>query len=113
MQSDEAPPKPRAVMYARISSLAQKDRYTIDSQVSTLPGFVALRGWNLVRRADTYVDDGRTAKAGFLAQRTAFTRLMADANRGEFDVIAVVDLDRDGRHRAHVASSISCRLRWG
>ena len=33
------------------------------------------------------MDDGRTAKAGFLAQRMAFTRLMADAKRGDFDVV--------------------------
>jgi|GEM_PF-5333593 len=84
----------RAVIYARVSSLAQRDRHTIASQISTLPAFVALRGWLLAKPADTYVDDGHTAKAGFLLQRAAFTRLMADAARGEFDVVVVVDLDR-------------------
>src|SRR5450755_1764854 len=58
----------RAVIYARVSSLAQRDQQTIASQLEALPKFVSLRGWNLVRPADTYVDDGRTAKAGFLAE---------------------------------------------
>src|SRR3569833_2470564 len=84
----------RAVSYARVSSLAQRERHTIASQISTLPAFVALRGWHLAKPADTYVDDGHTAKAGFLLQRAAFARLMADAARGEFDVVVVVDLDR-------------------
>src|SRR3569833_953270 len=84
----------RAVSYARVSSLAQRERHTIASQISTLPAFVALRGWRLAKPADTYVDDGHTAKAGSLLQRAAFTRLMADAARGEFDVVVVVDLDR-------------------
>src|SRR5688572_23868527 len=84
----------RAVIYARVSSQVQKDRHTIASQLSTLPPFVASHGWSLVRPPEHYVDDGRTAKAGHLADRPAFARLMKDAARGEFDVVAVVDLDR-------------------
>jgi DNA invertase Pin-like site-specific DNA recombinase len=68
--------------------------HTIASQLATLPKFVSLRGWQLVKPSDTYVDDGRTAKEGFLAKRTAFTRLMQDAATGLFDVVVVVDLDR-------------------
>jgi len=84
----------RAVIYARVSSLAQRDQQTITSQLESLPKFVSLRGWNLVRPADSYVDDGRTAKAGFLAERLGFTRLLRDAGLGLFDVVVVVDLDR-------------------
>jgi site-specific DNA recombinase len=84
----------RAVIYPRVSSQAQKDRHTIASQLSTLPAFVASQAWTLVRPADYYIDDGRTAKAGHLAERESFTRLLRDASRGEFDVVAVVDLDR-------------------
>src|SRR5450432_891589 len=91
---DEAPATVRAVIYARVSSAAQRDRHTIASQLTTLPNFISLRGWKLVRPPETYVDDGRTAKGGFLSKRTSFTRLMHDAGQGLFDVVAVVDLDR-------------------
>jgi DNA invertase Pin-like site-specific DNA recombinase len=91
---DEAPVAVRAVIYARVSSATQRDRHTVASQLSTLPKFVSLRGWKLVKPADTYVDDGRTAKEGFLSKRTSFTRLMHDAAQGLFDVVAIVDLDR-------------------
>lgn len=84
----------RAVIYARVSSLAQRDQQTIASQLEALPRFVSLRGWNLIRPADAYVDDGRTAKAGFLAERLGFARLLHDAGLGLFDVVVVVDLDR-------------------
>lgn len=84
----------RAVIYARVSSQVQKDRHTIASQLSTLPDFVRSHGWTLVQPADHYVDDGRTAKAGHLADRRAFARLMHDADEHRFDIVAVVDLDR-------------------
>jgi len=81
----------RAAAYCRVSSLQQKESQTIESQLRVLPEFVASRGWTL---AGTYVDDGRTAKAGHLERREAFQRLIADAQAGRFDVVAVVDLDR-------------------
>lgn len=84
----------RAVAYCRVSSQVQRDRETIDSQLRTLPAFIASRGWTLARPADTYVDDGRTAKAGHLDKRDGFQRLIADAARGLFDVVAVVAMDR-------------------
>ncbi len=94
MTKAEQPAPLRAVVYARVSSAAQRDRHMIASQLSTLPTFVAQRGWKLVRPPDTYVDDGRTAKEGFLSKRTSFTRLMQDAAQHAFDVVVVVDLDR-------------------
>jgi DNA invertase Pin-like site-specific DNA recombinase len=84
----------RAVLYARVSSLGQRDRHTIASQLSVLPKFVAARGWHLVKPANTYVDDGHTAKAGFLSQRAGFAHLLRDAGLGAFDVVVVADLDR-------------------
>jgi DNA invertase Pin-like site-specific DNA recombinase len=81
----------RAAIYARVSSLGQRDKHTIDSQLSTLPPFVASRGWELV---DTYVDDGKTAKAGHLEKRDGFARLLADMAARKFDVVVVVDQDR-------------------
>lgn len=84
----------RAVCYARVSSAAQRERDTIASQLRILPEFVARQGWELVRPASTYVDDGRSAKAGKLAQRAGLTALLRDAALGAFDVVAVMDIDR-------------------
>lgn len=84
----------RAVCYARVSSSQQRERDTIASQLRVLPAFVAARGWDLVRPIETYVDDGRTAKAGNLAARTGLTRLLRDAAARLFDVVVVVDVDR-------------------
>src|SRR5450631_3865344 len=92
--SPGTPAAVRAVIYARVSSLAQRHQQTIASQLEALPRFVSLRGWYLVKPADTYVDDGRTAKAGYLSERLGFTRLLQDAGLGQFDVVVVVDLDR-------------------
>jgi len=69
MASDAAPSALRAVIYARVSSAAQRDRQTIASQLSTLPTFIASRGWILAKPAGTYVDEGRTAMEGFLSKR--------------------------------------------
>ena len=89
-----SPTAVRAVIYARVSSLAQRDQQTIASQLETLPRFVSFRGWNLVRPPESHVDDGRTAKAGFLMERLGLSRLLHDAELGLFDVVVVVDLDR-------------------
>lgn len=84
----------RAVVYARVSSAQQRDRDTIASQLRVLPDFVARMGWELARPADTYVDDGRTAKAGHLEARLGLAALLRDAALRLFDVVVVVDVDR-------------------
>lgn len=81
----------RAACYARVSSLLQRDRETIASQLRVLPEFVASRGWTL---AGTYSDDGHTAKAGHLAARSGLAAMLRDAAAGAFDVVVVVDVDR-------------------
>lgn len=84
----------RAVAYARVSSIAQRERDTIASQLAVIPAFIAAQGWDLVRPVDTYVDDGRSAKAGRLEARVGLTALLRDAAAGGFDVVVVVDVDR-------------------
>ena len=84
----------RAVGYCRVSSIAQRDRDTIASQIRTIPEFITAHGWKLVKSIDTYVDDGRTAKAGHLEARTGLAALLRDAALKLFDVVVVVDLDR-------------------
>lgn len=81
----------RAAIYARVSSSGQKERHTIESQLRDAPAYAKQQGWLEVGR---YIDDGRSAKAGKLEKRDGFTRLIADANRGMFDVVVVVAVDR-------------------
>lgn len=81
----------RAAIYARVSSAAQRERHTIENQLRVLPDFVKSQGWDLV---GTYTDDGRSAKTGQLEKRDGFASLMRSAERGEYDIIVVVDVDR-------------------
>ncbi len=84
----------RAVCYARVSSAAQRERDTIASQLRVLPEFIARMGWVLVKPVATYVDDGHSASSGKLAARTGLSALLRDAALRQFDVVAVVDMDR-------------------
>jgi site-specific DNA recombinase len=84
----------RAVCYLRVSSQAQRDADTIESQRRVLPDFCARREWALARPVDTYVDDGRSAKAGRLEKRLGLAALMRDAAAGMFDVVVAMDVDR-------------------
>ncbi len=73
------------------SDLRARVAHTIENQLRVLPAFVAAQGWTL---AGTYIDDGRSAKTGKLDKREGFARLLVDAERKLFDVLAVVDIDR-------------------
>lgn len=81
----------RAGLYARVSSAIQREAHSIESQLRLLPEFARRMGWTVVA---TYVDDGRTAKAGHLERREGLARAMADAADGKIDVLVVVDLER-------------------
>lgn len=81
----------RAVIYARVSSAAQRDAHTIESQLHVLRAFVLQQGWTLV---ETFCDDGRSAKTGQLEKRDAWARLVRDAELGRFEVLVVLDVNR-------------------
>jgi site-specific DNA recombinase len=81
----------RAAIYARVSSAAQRERHTIESQLGVLRRHVREQGWTI---ANEYIDDGRTAKTGKLGAREGYARLARDAELGLFDVLVVVDVDR-------------------
>lgn len=83
----------RAAVYARVSG----DGQTIATQIATLVPYVQRRGWQLVAPPETYQDDGISAADGHLEQRAGLLRLLADAARGAFDVVAVVNIDRFSR----------------
>lgn len=84
----------RAVCYARVSSSGQRERDTIASQLRVLPEYVERQGWKLERPANTYVDDGMSARSGKLEARRGLAALLRDATLGLFDVVVVVDVDR-------------------
>lgn len=81
----------RAAIYARVSSAAQRDQHTIESQLHVLNAYVKAQGYELV---GTYCDDGRSAKTGMLERRDGFARLMRDAEAHLFDVVVVLDVNR-------------------
>lgn len=83
----------RAVVYPRVSGVIQRERDTIASQLRELPAFVARMGWDLVRPADTYIDDGFSASRE-LAARRGWAALIRDAALGLFDVVVVMNVDR-------------------
>ena len=80
-----------AAAYCRVSSQEQQRRGTIDSQVRVLTDLARSLGHELF---NVYTDDGRSAKAGALEARTAWTRLNVDAEAGRFKILLVVDVDR-------------------
>lgn len=81
----------KVAIYARVSSKAQAERHTIQSQLRELRRYVAAQEWTVTGE---YIDDGRTAKTGHLEKRLAFAALVKDAEAGKFEMVAVVDIDR-------------------
>lgn len=81
----------RAAIYARVSSAAQRDARTIESQLRACRELAARAGWVVVGE---YIDDGVSASAGNLERRAGLLRLLADAEAGAFDVVVTYDDDR-------------------
>jgi DNA invertase Pin-like site-specific DNA recombinase len=66
-----------------------------DLQMRELPEFCEHRGWH---QAETYSD----VMSGEKDKRPALLRLMADARRGKFTVVAVRRCDRFARSTSHL-----------
>ncbi|MBI1318974.1 MAG: resolvase [Candidatus Hydrogenedens sp.] len=81
---------PRAVaFYLRVSS----DGQTVENQALALAEVASRRGWQVV---ETYQDAGLSGAKG-RGRRPGFDRLLKDATRGRFDLIAAWSVDRLGR----------------
>jgi DNA invertase Pin-like site-specific DNA recombinase len=87
----------RAAIYTRVSTGEQN----ADLQTRELPEFCERRGWSLA--ADTIYSDVMT---GAKDRRPALDRLMADARRGKFDVVAVWRFDRFARSTSHLLRAL-------
>ena len=83
---------PRVALYARVST----DDQNPDLQVEELRRLSEQRGWRVVGE---YVDHGIS---GVKESRPALDRLLADAQAGELDLVAVWKLDRLGRSLQHL-----------
>lgn len=79
----------RAALYARVSTTGKGQ--DVELQLVELRTVAAQRGWVI---AAEYIDDG---VSGTKASRPALDRMMVDATKGKFDLVAVWKLDRLGR----------------
>src|SRR5436190_3060598 len=82
----------RAAGYIRVSTRKQADGgYSLDEQRAEIEARCESEGWTLT----LYEDAGLSAAAG--KHRPELERLLADVERGLFDVVVFRDLDRVGR----------------
>ena len=85
----------RAAIYVRVSTGEQNT----ELQLNELTEYVAFRKWETV---ETYADKMSGAKD----RRPALDRLMTDAKRGTFDVVAVWRFDRFARSTSHLLRAL-------
>lgn len=84
----------RAALYARVSTSEQD----VSPQLDVLREYAQRRGLDV---SEEYVDQG---VSGGRARRPALDRLVADARRRRFDVVACVKLDRLARSVHHLTT---------
>src|SRR5215469_8776702 len=85
---------PRLALYARVSTSEQR----VEPQLHALRSYAEARGLEV---ASEYLDEGIS---GAKDRRRALDRLLADARRRAFDVVACVKLDRLARSVHHLTS---------
>jgi DNA invertase Pin-like site-specific DNA recombinase len=85
---------PRVALYARVSTLHQGQDTGL--QLDELRQVSAQRGWAIVAE---YVDEG---VSGAKVSRPQLDKMLADAQAGRFDLLAVWKLDRLGRSLQHL-----------
>ena len=81
--------KPRAAIYARVSTQGQKDEKTIQSQLDELPIYAKGQGWKI---HSTYIDEGMSGS--FIEGREDFKRLLVDMEAKKFDILLVAEHSR-------------------
>lgn len=87
----------RAALYARVSTAEQ----TTDNQLLDLRQMMQQRGYEVV---EEYVDHGIS---GAKARRPSLDKMMADARRGQFDIVVVWAADRLARSVKHFVEVLS------
>lgn len=85
----------RVAGYVRVSSEMQLEGHSLAAQRRAIEEACAAEGHTLV---EVYADEGVSAHTDVIARRPAFARLLADAERGRFDVVMVHELSRWARN---------------
>src|ERR1035441_2951670 len=98
MDSSRSTPA-KVALYLRVSTSSQ----TTDNQRHELERVAALRGWKIV---ETFQDEGISGAKG-RSDRPALDRMLKDAVRGKFDLIAVWSIDRLGRSLQHLIETVN------
>jgi DNA invertase Pin-like site-specific DNA recombinase len=88
----------RVAIYARVSTSNQGQDVTL--QTRELEQFALARGWYMV---DAYIDAG---VSGAKDSRPELNRLIADAHKRRFDVVAVWRFDRFARSVSHLLRAL-------
>jgi site-specific DNA recombinase len=91
-----SPPLMRVAIYARYSS-EQQSEHSIDDQVRLCRVRAEREGWTV---GEVYAD---YALSGATTNRPRLQQLVADARRGQFDVVLAEALDRISRDQEHIA----------
>lgn len=78
----------RAAIFSRVST----DRQTTDNQLQRLRDVAAKAGWEVVQ-----VYEETVSGAASKAKRDAYSRMLTDATRRQFDVVLAWDVSRLGR----------------
>src|SRR5258708_25503263 len=89
---------PRMAIYARVSTTNHGQDVTL--QTRELEQFAEARGWRMI---GAYIDDG---VSGAKDSRAELNRLMADAHKRCFDVVAVWRFDRFARSVSHLLRAL-------
>ena len=89
---------PRMAIYARVSTTNHGQDVTL--QTRELEQFAEARGWRMI---GAYIDDG---VSGAKDSRPELNRLMADAHKRCFDVVAVWRFDRFARSVSHLLRAL-------
>lgn len=99
----------RAAIYTRISKDATGEGEGVDRQQQACEALADSRGW-LVENAHIYVENDTSATIG---KRPVFDRMLAAAERGEFDVVIAWHVDRLTRKLTELESLIELAERTG
>lgn len=98
----------RAAIYLRVSTEEQAaEAHSIDAQRRECAAYAQRRGWQVVAE---FVDPG---VSGRTMNRPGMDRLLADADRGAFDVVVVHKLDRWSRSIRDTITSLDDLERTG
>jgi len=95
----------RAAIYARVSTTNHGQ--DVNLQLRELRQFAEMRGWTV---AGEYVDNG---VSGAKDSRPELNRMMADAAKRRFDLIAVWRFDRFARSTSHLLRALEQFRAWG